>query len=148
MKHDLMLFFKMKLITKLMDNMDLTDGSHKIFCNVFNISIDTNKKWCLSPAVVEVLEKSFNENNIIQKIGTEEYDDLCGIYDSTDEVFFNLTNKKDKITMFSNGKNFIYFNTQEDIKSEKYIEAYKRFVFNDKQAKDDKYIYNLSSWLI
>ena len=143
MKHELMLIFKIDLITEFMDRMDLTDNSSKVFGHFINVSLDVKDGWCLSPAVVEVFDKSFEEYTQKNSVGKLV---LCGIYDSTDDIFYNFTNKKEKIRQFSNGENFLYFNTEEDIKKEDYIRAYKRFALSDKQAKDDKYVYNLLSW--
>ena len=149
MEHQLALFFKIDKLTEIMDNCDLTDGSRKVFCDVFNITITTQgDEWYLCPAVVEVLDEQFNKNNILTKFDSNDEGILCGIYDASKDVFYNFTDKKSHITMFSNGKSFAHFNTAEDIKQEKYVDAYKRFIFNDKQAKNDKYVYNLSSWLV
>ena len=146
MKHCLTLFFKLPTITDFMDKMDLSDGSRKIFCNIIDITIETKGDWCLSPAVAEALEEAFNQENILPNPVKEE-NILVGIYDSANDVFYNFTDKKHKITMFSNGSNFVYFNTSVDIKTERYIKAYNRFIFNNKQAKNDKYVYNISGWL-
>lgn len=147
MKHCLTLFFKLSTITDFMDKMDLSDGSRKVFCNVIDITIETKGDWCLSPAVVEALEEAFNKENVLPNPVKEETT-LVGVYDDTNDVFYNFTDKKHKITMFSNGSNFAYFNTSVDIKTERYIKAYNRFVFNNKQAKKDKYVYNISGWLM
>lgn len=144
MKHDLTLFFKMEIITEFMDKFDMTDGSSKVFCHIFDISIDTDENWYLSPAVVEVLDEQLG--CAIPKITNKDACFLCGIYDHTLNVFYNFTDVKDHITMFSNGKNFVYFNTKEDIKQKQYIDAYKKFIFNNKQAKNDRYTYLLSGW--
>jgi len=144
MKHDLVLIFKLDVITDIMDRMDLTDNSTKIFGHFIEVSLDTKENWYLSPAVVEVFDKSFAEYS---KGKTVSELILCGIYDTTDDVFYNFTNKKERIRQFSNGESFLYFNTEEDVKKEKYIKAYKRFALSDKQAKDDKYVYNLLSWI-
>lgn len=132
-----------------MDKCDLTDNSHKVFCDVFDVTITTkDNEWYLSPAVVEVLDEQFNKNNILTKFDSNDNGALVGIYDASRDVFYNFTDKKNHINMFSNGKSFAYFNTVEDIKQDRYIDAYEHFIFSDKQAKNDKYVYNLSGWMV
>ena len=45
MKYDLVLIFKSEKLTEIMDSCDLTDGSHKIYCKFFNISIEAKENW-------------------------------------------------------------------------------------------------------
>lgn len=147
MKRDLVLFFKMDLLTRFMDKFDLTDGSRKIFCNILQMSVETTTSdWYLSPAVVEVLEENLAEK-VSQKLSPTDNPCLCAILDMSREVFYNFTNPEEKITMFSDGRRFTYFNTQEDMKKAKYMDAYKKFVFNDKQAKNDKFVHAIAGWM-
>ncbi len=147
-QHPMTLFFKLDTISELMDRCDLADGGHKIFCQVLDIVLETEDNWALSPLVVETFEKAFTESGALSNTNTSKEAMLCGIWDASNEVFYNFTDKKDKITMFSDGKNFAYFCTEEDIKKENYIKAYNHFIFHEKQSKNDKYVYNLSNWLI
>ena len=125
----------------------MADGGHKIFCEKFYVQLETEDNWFLNPATVEIFEQAFREHKkemFNKSLDTDELP-LCCILDHKNEVSYNFTDKKDKITMFSDGKYFIFFD--EDLTPEQ-INAYKRFIFNDKQAKNDKYVYNLSSWLV
>lgn len=146
MKHNLTLFFKRDLITDIMDRCDLSEGSHKVFCELFDITIDACDNWFLSPAVVNVLEESFL-SKIITKISAEEENLLCGIYDATNEVFYNFTDPRKQITMFSNGQYFAYFDTKQDVKKDNYQKAYKYFIFNDKQSDNERFVCNIAEWL-
>lgn len=146
-QHELLLLFKMDMITKFMDKFDMTDGSKKIFCQWTDIKIDVQDDWCLSPAVAEVFEKAFMSENLVKKISENDHPYLCGIYDVTEEIFYNFTDPKEGITMFSNGRTFAHFDTKRDMRLQKYIDAYKRFVFNDKQADDDRFVYCVSGWM-
>jgi len=147
MKYDLTLFFKLDKITEIMDHCDLSEMSQKIFCRVIDISIDASDDWYLSPAVAEAIEDSFLSSGLVEKIVETDDNQLCGIYDAAHDVFYNFTEKRRNIRMFSDGTHFVFFDTKEDIKKDNYQKAYKYFVFNDKQAKNERFVLDISNWM-